>query len=135
MLNKYIKLLETIEEDVLLEMATPRKDAMLICQALGEEILEHFLKCFEEGFDDINFKHHCGEIQGWFSRAERIVLKDSKKKITNDQLRDWCFYQFSEPEFLIRDSDLANKYKEFTNLMLRYRTSDKLVSELLYELN
>lgn len=135
MLNKYIKLLETLEEDVLLEMATTRRDAIMICQTLGEEILEHFLKCIEEGFDDINFKHHCGEIQGWFSRAERIVLKETKKKINNEQLRDWCFYQLSTPECLIQDSNIANMYTRFTDTMLRYRGSEKLVSEVFYDIS
>ena len=134
MLNKYIKVLEALEEDILLEMATSREDALMICQTLGEEILEHFLKCIEEGIDDINFKHHCGEIQGWFSRVEKLVLKETKKKISNEQLKEWCFYQLSAPEFIIDDPTIADLYIKFSDLMLRYRNSNKAVSEIFYEL-
>ena len=134
MLDKYIRLLDVLDEGLLLEMAISRKDALLTCQSLGEEILEHFIKCIEEGVDDISFKHHCNEIYGWFSKVDKIVIKDTKKKLSNDQVREWCFYQLSEPDILIDNKDIANLYIKFTDLMLRYRGSSKLVSEIFYEL-
>ena len=134
MLDKYIRLLDVLDEGLLLEMAISRKDALLTCQSLGEEILEHFLKCIEEGVDDISFKHHCNEIYGWFSKVDKLVLKDTKKKLSNEQLREWCFYRLSEPEFLINDPEFVALYIKFTDLMLRYRNSGKLVSEIFYEL-
>lgn len=134
MLDKYLRLLETIDTEPLLEMATSRHDALLICQSVGEEIIEHFCKCVSEGPESITFKHHCGEIQDWFKRVERIILQTAKKKISNEQLREWCFYQLSSPEYLISDETVIEQYKQFVTLMIRNRTSSKLVSEIMYEI-
>ena len=120
-----------MNQQLLLEMALSRLDAMDRCIDYGEKFCEHFNIICKEGINSANFKHHCGELQGWFKIVSKIKFKHNSKPITDEDLIDWFFTASQTYEDVI-DSDYLDVYKKFIQkLLLR---DNQLISDILIEL-
>lgn len=83
--------MKSIKKDYLTEMAYKRADAIDRCFNLEQKFTQHFNVIAKLGKDDIDFKHHCKELQSWYDAVRVIKLEESNKTITRSQLWDWFF--------------------------------------------
>ena len=113
------------------EMASPRAHAIDICISLGEEFIEHFKEICQKGVSDRDFKHHCQELQAWYDKIKKIVIKQTNKKISKIQMIDWFFTCGSSLEELFDDDDIQTKYEEF---IIKLLESDDLIVNILYKI-
>lgn len=107
----YMKILN--EQIKLYEMAYERRDAINRCADLGAKFVEHFDELYHKGINDIDFEHHCSELQAWWSDIKQIVLKHNKKLLSANQLIDWFFTKGSSVEILFNDEDEIDAYNDF----------------------
>lgn len=133
MYNVYEELSKLYEEDILIEMALARRDAIDRCISYGSEFCEHFNIICDEGIYSDDFKHHCGELQGWFKIVCKIKLKDTKKAPSNEDLVDWFFTAGQNIEDVIKKNYISI-YEKFVDIMLNNRDDSKLVSDILEDL-
>lgn len=117
---------------VLNEMAYNRSDAINKCSDLGYQFVSHFKKLVEEGVFSKDFSHHCDEMQSWYNQVKDIVLKHSKRKISNTQLIDWFFTYGSSTEQLFED-DIVDVYEEFIFALLQTGDVEKSAKIALKE--
>lgn len=116
----------------LLEMAYERADAINRCGNLAIKFIQHFHKAVKEGKDSDDFHHHCTEMQTWFDTVNKFVLKNNKKRISNNQLIDWFFTNGSSVEYAIEEP-YQDLYDNFIIKILANR--DKCnIEEILTEL-
>ena len=101
-----------IENIQLNELAYSRADALERCYDLGQKFIEHFKETFAKGLADVDFQHHCQEMQAWYDSVAFIVLKNTKKLITTENLVDWFFTRGSLPKYLFDTSEEASAYKK-----------------------
>lgn len=113
------------------EMAMMRVDAIELCMSLGKKFTDHFKEIYIKGKDDIDFKHHCQELQSWYDKINDIVLKQNNKKISKIQKIDWFFTMGSSLEDIFNNEQIENKYEEF---ILQLMSSNNLIVDILYEL-
>ena len=102
-----------VKFNLLNEMAYERKDAILKCDELGNNFIEHFHKIMSEGKDSTDFIHHCIEMDAWWNKVKNIVIKSTKKKISKSQLKDWFFEVGSSVEYIIQE-----EYQETYNELI-----------------
>lgn len=114
------------------EMAMPRADAIELCISLGERFIEHFKEIYEKGKDDIDFKHHCQELQSWYDKINKIVLKQSNKSLSKTQKIDWFFTCGSSLENIFNNSEMEDVYEEFIFTLI---SSNETIENILYELS
>lgn len=107
----------------LTEMAYERSDAIDECSRLGNQFILHFKKLFT---DNTSFHHHCTEMQSYYDKVYKIVLKYNKKKISNNQLIDWFFTVGSSTELLF-DND--NEEDIYNMLMVELLANEKSTVE------
>ena len=120
-----------IKEDFLTEMAMRRGEAIDNCEVLGEKFTQHFNEIAKLGKNDIDFKHHCQELQSWYDRARKIKLKETKKLITKGNLWDWFFTVGQNVEHVILQP-YQELYQDFCFTLLSKPT--KTIYEVLSEL-
>lgn len=113
------------------EMAIPRADAIDLCTSLGKNFINHFKEIYIKGKHDVDFKHHCQELQSWYDKINDIVLKQNNKKLSKIQKIDWFFTAGSSLEDIFNNEELENKYEEF---ILKLLSSSDLIVNLLYEM-
>lgn len=113
------------------EMAYERPDAIRLCSDLGTEFIEHFHKVVKSGKESPDFSHHCVEMDSWWNKAKKIVLKYNKKLISEAQLKDWFFEAGSSVEYIIEEP-----YQDIYNKLILKLSSDysKSVQDVLTEL-
>ena len=104
-------------------MTYERKDAILKCDELGNNFIEHFHKIMSEGKDLTDFIHHCIEMDAWWNKVKNIVLKPTKKKISKSQLKDWFFEAGSSVEYIIQE-----EYQETYNELIFALLNDYSIS-------
>lgn len=113
------------------EMALKRADAIELCMSLGSKFIEHFHKIYVGGLQDIDFNHHCHEMQAWYDKASSIVIKATKKSISNSELNDWFFTVGSSVDSLLNDSDEIDKYEIFMKKLDRGDSIKELLTDIL----
>lgn len=113
------------------EMAMTRSDAIEICMSLGEKFIDHFKKIHLKGKDDINFSHHCQELQSWYDKINRIILKTNNRELSKIQKIDWFFTCGSSLEYLFNNEQMENKYEEF---IMKLLSSNTLIKDILEEI-
>lgn len=123
--------MEFINENYLTEMAMRRGEAIDNCEELGEKFTEHFNTITKLGKEDVDFKHHCQELQTWYDRARKIKLKETKKLITKGNLWDWFFTVGQNVEDVIEEP-YQELYEDFCFRLLS--NTDKTIYEVLSEL-
>lgn len=116
---------------MLSEQALKRGEVIATCMSLADEFIEHFHKVVKLGVNDVNFKHHCNEMQTWWDKARRIKLKNNKKQISTKELCDWFLTQGSDVESIIEEPYQAF-YKIFCKKLID--NPDKKIYDILYEL-
>lgn len=109
------------------EMATDKSSAIESCRSLGRRFIEHFIKLVDETPTGLNFKHHCNEMQTWYSDAESIILKYNNKKISNTQLSDW-FFTCGETTENLMSNKYTDIYEDFIATIIYKRTKRDDVS-------
>lgn len=114
------------------EMAVTRSEGIASCISLGHKFYEHFHKIYLEGIYSNDFKHHCGEMSGWFNSVSDIVFSYNKKRITDDQLYRWFFLAGSELYVLFKNLNEANMYDKFVKILLKNKS--RSISDLLIKL-
>lgn len=107
-LDKALKL----EEEYLYEMALSRTEAVDRCISLGEQFIEHFDKIYKEP-DCQAVDRWCSEMQTWFNKVRKIVLKHNNKKLNRTQMRDWFFTFGYDPSMYFDNRDETEAYEEF----------------------
>lgn len=120
-----------IKEDYLTEMAYKRTDAIDRCFNLGKKFTEHFNTIAKLGKDDVDFKHHCQELQSWYDSVKSIKLKENNKYITRGNLWDWFFTVGQNVEDVILEP-YQELYEDFCFTLLS--NSNKTIYEILSEL-
>lgn len=123
--------MEFINQNYLTEMAMRRGEATDNCEVLGEKFTEHFNTIAKLGKEDVDFKHHCQELQSWYDRARKIKLKETKKLITKGNLWDWFFTVGQNVEDVIEEP-YQELYEDFCFTLLS--NTDKTIYEVLSEL-
>lgn len=115
------------------EMAISKGEALATCMQLGTEFYEHFHKVYVGGLEDRDFKHHCGEMQGWYNSVKKIVLKSNKKQLNKDQLYRWFFLAGSESYVLFKDREESSMYESFVKKILDndYRKFSGILEEII----
>jgi len=113
------------------EMAMPRADAIELCISLGEKFTNHFKEVYELGKNNIDFKHHCQELQSWYDKINEIVLKQNNKKLSKTQKIDWFFTRGSSLENIFNNDNIEKIYEDF---IFELMSSNKLIVDILYEL-
>lgn len=113
------------------EMAMPRADAMELCISLGEKFTNHFKEIYKNGKNDIDFKHHCQELQSWYDKINEIVLKQNNKKLSKTQKIDWFFTRGSSLENIFNNDTIEDKYEEF---IFELMSSNDLIVDILHKL-
>lgn len=111
------------------EMSVDRSTAFDKCIGAGKPFIEHFIKVCNEGKDSENFSHHCQEMQAFWNQVKNLTLKPRSKLISPLNLADWFFCLGSEPENIIRDDGILEKYFNFFPKLLADR--DYEIKELL----
>lgn len=120
-----------INEDFLTEMAYKRTDAIDRCFDLGKKFTQHFNIIVKLGKNDIDFKHHCQELQSWYDNVKSIKLKETKKDIKRSELWDWFFTVGQNVEDVILEP-YQELYEDFCFELLRTgRTIYQILLELL----
>ena len=114
---------------IIKEMAVTRGEGIASCMTLGHKFYEHFHKIYLEGIYSDDFKHHCGEMFGWFNSVVSMVFSYNKKRITDDQIYRWFFLAGSELNILFKNQYEANMYDKFVKLLLKNKS--KSISDLL----
>lgn len=107
-LDKALKL----EEEYLYEIALSRTEAMDRCISLGEQFIEHFDEIYKEPNCQA-VDHWCSEMQTWFNKVRKIVLKHNNKKLNRTQMRDWFFTFGYDPSMYFDNRDETEAYEEF----------------------
>lgn len=107
--------------------AVDKAAAIERCRHLGRRFIEHFIKLVEETPNDLNFKHHCKEMQTWYNDAESIILKYNNKKISNTQLSDW-FFTCGETTENLMSNKYTDIYEDFIATIIYKRTKQDDVS-------
>ena len=64
----------------LLEMAMNKQDAIIKCDALGQQFIEHFKKIIHNTNSDAK-NHWMSEMQNWLNTVNNIVLKHNNKQL------------------------------------------------------
>lgn len=123
--------MEFINENYLTEMAYKRADAIDRCFNLGKKFTEHFNIIAKLGKDDIDFKHHCQELQNWYDNARSIKLKENKQLIKRSELWDWFFTVGQNVEDVILEP-YQELYEDFCFRLLS--NTDKTIYKVLSEL-
>lgn len=59
------------------------------------------------------------EMQGWLDRINRFVLTQNKKLISTGDKINWFFTANSTPEILIKDPNIASKYEDFIEIIIK----------------
>lgn len=113
------------------EMAMPRADAIELCISLGEKFTNHFKEIYEKGKNDIDFKHHCQELQSWYDKVNEIVLKQNNKKLSKTQKIDWFFTRGSSLENIFNNTTIEDVYEEF---IFKLMSSNDLIVDILHVL-
>lgn len=81
---------------------------------------------------DRDFKHHCQELQAWYNKINKIILKQSNKQLSKIQKIDWFFTHGSSLEEIFNnDSEIETKYEEF---IMKLLADDDLIINILKEL-
>ena len=113
------------------EMAYERADAIELCSNLGTQLIEHFHKVVKAGKESLDFSHHCDEMNSWWDRVKKIVLKYNNKRISEAQLKDWFFEAGSSVEYIIEEP-----YQDIYNKVILKLSSDydRSVKDVLIEL-
>lgn len=117
--------------NILKEMGMPRADAMELCASLGNRFVEHFAEVCEKGKDDEDFQHHCGELQAWYDKIKRIVLKQNNKHLSNIQKLDWFFTCGSSVDELFSNANVSDIYDKFVVTLL---SSDETIQTILEDI-
>lgn len=100
------------------EMAYDRSDAINRCASLGKKFITHFHKVYVGGLDDVDFPHHCQEMQTWYEDVRSIRLKSNKKLLTVMNLLDWFFTVGSSIEDYLPEVTEAHCYDEFIDILV-----------------
>ena len=110
------------------EMATTRKDAMILVDALSTEIYKHLLKVlyWDAGQD---YKKHIKDIDTWLFKIDTIKLKGNKR-IPHKDLYEWLF------DNVLSEEDTLKKYikilsKDYETLNVIQPDVDKLNEKLI----
>lgn len=115
----------------LTELAYKKVDAIDRCFDLGEQFIKHFNIVAKLGKADINFKHHCQELQAWYDKAKSIKLKATNRYITKSQLWDWFFTTGQCVEDIIVEP-YQDLYEDFCfSLLLTKETVYEVLQRLL----
>ena len=117
---------------IIKEMAVTRSEGIASCIILGHKFYEHFYKIYLEGIYSNDFKHHCGEMSGWFNSVIDMVFSYNKKRITDDQIYRWFFLAGSELDVLFNDSKEAFIYNKFVKILLKNKSES--ISDLLIKI-
>ena len=120
-----------MNNQLLIEMALSRLDAMDRCISYGERFCDHFNLVCKNGLASSDFKHHCGELQGWFKTIKKIKTKSDNKELKNEDLIDWFFTAGQNIEDVIQP-EYVETYKKFIDRLLA--NNDQLISDILIEL-
>lgn len=115
---------------ILNEMALPRADAIDLCISLGEKFTDHFKEIYKKGILDRDFKHHCQELQSWYDRINKIILKQSNKQLSKIQKIDWFFTHGSSLDEIFNNTEIETKYEEF---IMKLLANDDLIINILKE--
>lgn len=116
------------------EMAYKRTDAIDRCYDLGKKFTEHFRLIVKLGKEDIDFKHHCQELQAWYDKVKNIKLKETKKFLRISDLWDWFFTVGQSIEDVIPEEQYQDIYEKFyLELSKGESTVYEILSELLKE--
>ena len=94
------------------EQSFKRSDIIDRCLALGKLFADHFVKIIYLGRDDVDFKHHCQEMQSWYDEIKRLRFKESSKKISKSQIWDWFFTIGQDSEDVV-GPDYVEIYENF----------------------
>lgn len=113
------------------EMALSRVDAMDLCIALGDKFTNHFKEIYQKGISDRDFKHHCQELQAWYDKIDKIILKQNNKKLSKIQKIDWFFTHGSSLEEIFNNNELETKYEDF---IMKLLSTDNLVINILTDI-
>ena len=110
---KVFEELNKLDDNYLVEMAMPRKDAIDRCISLGREFVEHFHKVYSEpNVEAVN--HWVGEMRTWYSDVKMIRLKPNNKPLGITMLNDCFFTCGSDPTDIVPMTDEElNKYEQF----------------------
>ena len=113
------------------EMALPRADAIDLCISLGEKFTTHFKEIYQKGISDRDFKHHRQELQAWYDKINKIILKQSNKKLSKIQKIDWFFTHGSSLEEIFNNNEIETKYEEF---IMKLLSDNNLVVNILNDI-
>lgn len=113
------------------EMALLRADAIDLCISLGEKFTTHFKEIYQKGISDRDFKHHCQELQAWYDKINKIILKQSNKKLSKIQKIDWFFTHGSSLEEIFNNNEIETKYEEF---IMKLLSDNNLVVNILNDI-
>ena len=111
-MNDYIEKALKLNEEQVLEMAYSRQDAIDKCNVLGKQFIEHFHKIMSSSFEDIDFNHHCIEMQAFFDDVKNIKLKQNNKRLSADALINWFFTIGSDVE-----DEIDEQYQDIYELL------------------
>lgn len=130
------EIIRRLSENRLDEMAMSQDKAIDQCRSLGKQFIEHYHKVYIGGINDIDFDHHCHEMQTWYNDINSIILKSTKRRLTNTDKMDWFFTVGAVPEDFLDDLDEVEEYNKFIIRILY--TGEEIVdilSDMLKEVN
>lgn len=96
----------------LLEMAMSRQDAIIKCDTLGQQFIEHFKKIIHNPNSSAK-NHWISEMQNWLNTINKIVLKHNNKQLSHANKMDWFFTVGSSYDILFNNEEDAEKYDRF----------------------
>lgn len=107
---------------ILNEMAYNRDDAILFCFGKGKQFINHFHKIYCEP-NSLDVSHWVGdEMQTWVNDINKVILKQSKRHISNVDKIDWFYTAGSSPEEYMHNpepnDDELELYDKFVMLVL-----------------
>ena len=115
------------------EMAYERNDAIDRCASLGKKFIEHFHKVYLGGLNDVDFSHHCAEMQNWYEDVRSIRLKSNKKLLTIMNLSDWFFSAGAGVEDFLYDPREVEAYDYFVDTLVTNDNVEESFNLILQE--
>ena len=121
----------------LTEMAMQHQRMIDRCCEKGEQFIEHFIKIMEGGLNDIDFKHHCSELIGYFNSIKNIVCKSDNKLISNEDLDDYFFTVCSNYDIIFNNiyehPEYIEIYKKLEEYLLNNRNNKNIIVSDFFE--
>lgn len=109
-------------QEMLLEMAMEKSDAIDRCRQKAKPFIKHFHKVVKEGKYSDTFAHHCDKMQSWWDDVRTIKLKNTKKYIDRGMLID-CFFTDAQDVEDIIEEPYQDLYYDFYLTLLTTKNS------------